>query len=935
MSKKSNKNAKPSKGPSKIQSLIKKRLPTISALSVRNDVLINPGLEAPLAIARFSSFFEWTLKDGIMLLTPAQLVIATVVTCEGLATASDLTSCLNALASAVRRGTEVHASWEPDGVLRRISLSSVTLIAIHLLEAKNEGAVDWTLELHQFSDTLSSFYPGAKNLRAVDRIRAVMADASAWLFLNLPMVCFAYVSGNLKLALLSEATLDRQIGVYPEKTDDDKTLALKNNLAPAKDAALDLAFDKLATASKSQWIIEALKRVVSVSEGQDGVRVADFLARDEVRLRMEAVSSSLVRIGTPIDALLLCWVLYLLEVGSARLKNPKISTIERYVRVAVARLHHALNACNTSPVDMSQDQWEKMFNLILDGDDVSKELRNSLASFHCFLVSTVGIDPLPRLHKDVDEVFSVSANVVWLEEVERTKSLLMSVPDERMRQAMLVMLAIGTKGKVRIGEVRSLRLCNIREVGEELLIEIAPARAHHQGKSAVARRVFCLKDPEDARTIKKWVERREQESAGVGDLLFGDPHDPRKCYRIGACQRILNQALKDASGDPDVSYHSLRHTVFSVEILEALMTADLHHPISPMHITTVEGGHQHCSTTQSIYFHRPEAPIRRWVDRKIDEHLDSPVLAAKWTGKSADSLRQGRQRAAKKGQYLPELLKKHTLAFYKEAIRISPPLSEFQETAIQPKSISIDTVVKILSDVNEQYALPAVCSRSSIDEKEVAQLSRAVASVARKLDQHAGRRHAGLSVNANTDACFKHAGVSLRELEFAFDFNREPLVANLAAQAEKGIESADVVNAADAWTEVMEGGVLSFQESDAIRPLIMFMHKSISADHLVIRTEVSDIADKKTVDDALDSAEMTDAQAIVEEIYQASVQTEGVKPRRGRPRTYLMISRARTGTGKASAAASCRMQYFHGLMFALAVWNQYYKFSMLGSANGN
>jgi len=920
-----------------LRQIQKVQTPTV-AVAAGKDILIRPELEAPLAVERFTSFAEWTLKDGIVLLPPQQLVIATVIATEGLVGESDLVCCLNALAGAVRRGGSVHASWQSDGVLKRVSLSSVTMIAAHLLEVKNKEPVDWALEVQKFSDTLLRFYPGAKDIRPKNRIRAVLSDCSAWLFLHLPMICSAHICGHLKLSLLPDTAHERKLGGQARQTNAEKTTAVGDVLARAKDLASETVLDAASTASRSRWIVDALKRLVYVNAGQDGIRSADFVARDDVRQRLDSVTVTLVRIGTPNDALLLCWVLHLLESGSTRLKNPKISTITRYISAAVDRLHSALIAGTTAPAEKSQNDWEAMFKNLLCSEGVSTEVRCSLASFHWFLVSELGIDPLPWLFSGVDEVSAVSANVVWPHEVDRAKDILSTtVPDERMRQTMEVMLAIGAENKVRISDVRSIRLCNVRQVGEELLIEIAPRRTHHQGKSAAARRVLHFGNTDHCKTINAWVRRREQECAEFDDLLFGDPHDARKCYRIGACQRILNQILRSATGDPDVSYHSLRHTVISREILAALMTADVHQSISPIHKTAVEGAHRHESTTLGSYFHVPEEPVRCWLDRKIDTYLDSPVIAAKWLGKSADSLRQGRQRSDNKTKYLPGRLREYALPLVKAVACIysSPPA--IQATAQQPGLITIATAAKVLSDIKDRHGLQTVCSRTCIDEKTLAQISRAVVNVAGKLGRRAARHPASLSKNANNEACFRRAGIELQKSKFAFDFDSGPLFARLWEQAQAANESAELSMASASWVDVATDGVLSLHDADVIRPLIHFMQRgSIGPDHLVIRTEVSDMNDQRAVDEALNSAEMTAARALFEESYQVSVQTESVKLRRGgRPSTYLMVSRDRTGVGRASASASFRMSRLNGLMFVVSVWSQYSNVSAQESENGS
>ena len=119
------------------------------------------------------------------------------------------------------------------------------------------------------------------------------------------------------------------------------------------------------------------------------------------------------------------------------------------------------------------------------------------------------------------------------------------------------------------------------------------------------------------------------------------------------------------------SFHSLRHTVISRELLQALMTADVHHSISPIHRTAVEAGHRHDSTTFINYFHTPEEPVRHWIDQAVAPHLDSPVVAANWLGRSADTLRQGRQRAEHKAEFLPKQIRMRALSLFAEPANVA------------------------------------------------------------------------------------------------------------------------------------------------------------------------------------------------------------------------------------------------------------------------
>lgn len=901
------------------------RLPP-AIVVVGDGTLMRPTFGAAAGVARFKKFIQWVLRDGITILTQPQLIIAAALIAEGVVSEADLIACVSALPAAVRRGDTVHASWVVKEVLHRRSLSSLTLIAGKSANSKQDTPVNWQKELDQFSETLRMFYPGSKDIAGPDRIASALNDGCAWVYLNCPMVCVAYVSGAQQLSLLSDLAHDRQCG-RRELPIQGYANTEAHPLVEAMDLALDKAFDDAKPVSTSQWIIGALKKLVSVSAGENGMRAADYLVKDAVRQRLGAVVQTLARSGTPVDALLLAWVLYLLETGSLHLRNPKLSTIARYTHAAVERLHRSLNRVPVAPADLDQGEWEAFFKEVLGADDASKELRCAVASFHCFLVGEFGLDPQPWLFVGVDDVSAVSANVVWPDEITRAFNLISTFgSDLRLRQSMKVMLSIGAGNKVRIGEVRSIRLCNIHLRGEDLEIEVAPRRTHHQGKSAAARRILKYGNTEHQVAIKAWLQRRIDESAEPDDLLFGDPHQPDRGYKMGACQRILNQTLRAATGDSSVSFQTLRHTAISRDLHHTLMNAQLHHPISPITQISVEAGHSIERTTFANYFHWPEEVIRHWLDTALAPYLDSPAIAAKWLDRPADGLRQGRHRSASRAEYLPTLIGIQALALVVAPILSTTQIALVDDASSYPiNAMPLTSLTRLMEDLMANHSMGGICSRNSTTEATVAHVCHAVADVVRKLKHRGLKNQPRLHKKANEQAALEFARERLRRMDFCFDVGKEDHLSALVQQLQSVAAISDkLAKAATAWTKVLADDVLSLMDPDAAKPLIELMRQgSISPDHLVMRVQSIDTDDLATNQAMLGSIKVTAARAVVEEIYETSVQIECVKSRRGRPDVYLLVSRKRTGTGKPAASASCRMNRINGLMLALAVWNQF------------
>lgn len=342
----------------------------INFVTTGTDLFVSPKESTAAAASRFDRFVAWMLRNARGELTPAQQVICSAVALEALTNYDDLLGFLQAASKPLLRGTELHVGWTVRDSFRRRAISAISALAIDSLP---DRPLDWVTELETFAARLSDCYPSTQNFRLTERLAHVFSDAFGWLYLHLPNPCFGYVAGRLNLTVLPDSVYARHFGRLTQNAC--VTSPPVDTLAYIKDAACDLSFSDASSTSGSRWLILALKDLLREDTNGDRIRTADHLARDVVRRRLETITRTLIRSGTPIDGLLLSWVIFLLESGSARVRNPKIGTVVRYVNAVAEPLLEILRRSASVPADLDQDEWESIFKKMLQNDPVTNERR--------------------------------------------------------------------------------------------------------------------------------------------------------------------------------------------------------------------------------------------------------------------------------------------------------------------------------------------------------------------------------------------------------------------------------------------------------------------------------------------------------------------------------------------------------------------------------
>ena len=143
---------------------------------------------------------------------------------------------------------------------------------------------------------------------------------------------------------------------------------------------------------------------------------------------------------------------------------------------------------------------------------------------------------------------------------------------------------------MRIGELLVLRIGNVLDEGDHLVVEIARELRDGREKSHEGRRRVMVCDTTAMAIVRTWLARRAAELAIDQDYLFGQPDRPTELAHAGKMYFWLNRLLKTVTGDENISLHSFRHTHAS-QRLAAMLLQDNDDEVNPLDRLANEMGH--------------------------------------------------------------------------------------------------------------------------------------------------------------------------------------------------------------------------------------------------------------------------------------------------------------------------------------------------------
>lgn len=192
-------------------------------------------------------------------------------------------------------------------------------------------------------------------------------------------------------------------------------------------------------------------------------------------------------------------------------------------------------------------------------------------------------------------------------------------------------LEIVGNAPVRIGELLVLRIGNVLDEGDHLVVEIARELRDGREKSREGRRRVTVRDITAMAIVRTWLARRAAELATHEDYLFGQPDRPTELAHSGRMYFWLNQLLKTVTGDESISLHAFRHS-YASQRLAAILLQENDDEVNPLDRLANEVGHIGGHVTAVHYCHIYEPGLRHSIDVALERLPLDYVGTSAWTG---------------------------------------------------------------------------------------------------------------------------------------------------------------------------------------------------------------------------------------------------------------------------------------------------------------
>lgn len=778
--------------------------------------------------ARFADAQIKVLRGQVVLNDPLANAALWLVLVDGVCTRADLASALMSLPEIYRWKGHVCLEWlRHDGRQDRRFLSPLTANNLQKLMpvvARHDA-------LRAIGVAAAKLYPGRE-----DSIATWLGDAQAWVLDVLPGALSAHALGTNPMTALPHEALVRgstcnaiSPGNIKEESPDG---------AVALGQAFDVYFNGTARVG-SAWLVD---QVVVICRRKPNL----LESADRKRMLEECLTLSYrARDADPLSALILAWIVDLIESGNVREDLLVPASIDKYVRLAAPLLRIHFGA--KDPGEMDANALDVVYQTILNStsDGQKRTAATALSSWHAFLVQWLDAPPLAKsLCKDLP-VSLPRANLIWGHEFATLEKWLEDAKlDERLTWQLRVSFTIAKNARIRAAELFCLRLRSLTKHDDGLEIEVCPMPRDGSLKTPAARRRLNINNTDSQLLLLAWRARREKEGALGDDLLFGDPHHSEQVYQLGKLYVILNLLLKSVTGDVGVSLHTLSHTWISNAVHDCLL-GPVDQDINPLDEIAVAAGHRSVQTSLSHYSHRFEYPLRRLLDAGLSRLRLTSAEAEKLSCVGADALRW-RTHARKESRQ----------KIYWDAIHNRNASSEIPDVSFaiptikpQPPRVLAATpvlrftlILNALRDLISGKDQAVVAARCARDESWVRLLATETVELLRGLNKVACP---SLPRRMSTAEVF-HVLKSLHKTQKSgIDFDRagqakfRPMIIFLESMSLDDLNLA----ALNAWQRSFQGHHISFDNADDAGHLFRLLHAAnIPSNQLAISIAADDPA---------------------------------------------------------------------------------------------
>ena len=379
---------------------------------------------------------------------------------------------------------------------------------------------------------------------------------------------------------------------------------------------------------------------------------------------------------------------------------------------------------------------------------------------------------------------------------------------------------------------------------------------------------------------------------------------------------VLNQLLKAATGERDISFHTLRHTAISEKLTQCLQSSPLV-DINRLALVAVESGHSSLSTTFKSYFHTYEYGLRINLNEGLRRTVDvTSQMAERLVSAKAATIRK---RAARCGLGIQEFVWQEfaqgaiSQGFdrVEQGFRMCAPIQPIQQHTLPP-SITPTVALDALTELMAGASTASVASRFAIPSALFAQSIEKFLTVCHEHGRMAWP--GGLGRRMVPPGSVQQALELLRiDLRRARQVKYRALGSFLSNDVERDALRAVIRS----WTSVHRGGYLHLDETGLAVDLYRFLNKSgVNPFNLRIC-----IADSRI--EGRFSVEVQTLLAVVcndfANCFGQSPRVSSVQHRPGRPRCYLAWDAPSDFGGNSSEAppsAGASVAGLHGWMLA-------------------
>ncbi|MBH9553947.1 tyrosine-type recombinase/integrase [Inhella gelatinilytica] len=822
-------------------------------------------------------------------------VFAGRLVCLDLVRPSELVDVLSA--PTYRLGDHQCTDWHSRCGRRidRRALSSFTTMALE------QRCIDVPLEIAALQSLLAEV-PAYSEFPEAQRLVELERDLVCWAGQRLPRSLWAHVSGLSPMSALPRemAALADCVGV-PRISVDEAALGRSAEMADMLDTAVSAGRD-----STTPLLVELGMKVFSIPAKESEQQTLRRWAAELLALRGQ------VEAGDVTSAVVIAWQFDLVESGTLTDINAALATRARYSRTASLRLWRML-----APLGPDVQRWSTASlsagYLSMMSDPSCKDLRGlgaAISSFQAFLQEVFGIPTSPLgLHKHIPEP---TPRVQWIPESAVLRAIRWldedTKGDPRLKEICALKILMAHAAPFRLDELRWLRLSNIFPLADgSIEVEITPIAGVHRLKTAAAQRRVLISDPVVVCRLRALIARREAEGAPSNGLLFAAAGEDTAPYRRRAVHIALLRLLKQATGNPSMTFHALRHTVISNAMEELLSSAAV---TNNNRLTQLADwvGHEVAVTTLRFYTHRYEVALRMQIDACLRGVGLTNADGERLLGIKANTLTAGaRRKRVPMEVHLWHLASSRAQALVRELPNAATGLDlhEPEPTSFIGSVATHFTAQKclaVLGCLTTNLDPRLIEGRMQLRSSELISIDKAAVCVAR--DLYAARSALAPVEWSGARSVIKHLGLNFGRVV-------QPRYAKLVKAMSLPMDTNLAAAAAKTWISAWWDGQLNADPPERLVPLLGFLKEAgITLDALQLTYE-NDGSDPVGVAELL-----ARAAHVAAAVFHGHWSTKPLgRSRRGRSRAYLIWpSRADADAAGRSNAG------FDALMFALAVW---------------